>query len=112
MKKLFTVLAFTIISAVAFAQAHTYNICCRYTKKTVTGDCACPGCLKEDDDEIKAQEVESRQRQAKAEQEYAEKKAAFQKEDQEQNRIREEREKRNSGVYIACLLYTSPSPRD
>ncbi len=79
MKKAGLVILFTIICAITFAQAHTYNACCRYGKGNVMGDCVCPGCKKDKDDEIKASQEETKQLQAKAAAEQAVKDAAAKK---------------------------------
>ena len=60
MKNAGLLILFTIICAITFAQSHTYNACCRYSKGNVTGDCICPGCKKDKDDEVKAFQEETK----------------------------------------------------
>lgn len=66
MKKAGLGILFTIICAITFAQAHTYNACCVYGKGNVMGECVCPGCKKEKEEKIKVSQQERKEQQEKA----------------------------------------------
>lgn len=105
MKKAGLVLLFTIICAITFAQAHTYNACCRYGKGNVMGDCRCPGCQKDKDDEIKAAQEETKKLQAIAAAEKVIKDAADKKakEEAEQKKIADQKLKEENKITIGIL---------
>lgn len=108
MKKAGLVILFSIICAITFAQAHTYNACCRYGKGNVMGDCVCPGCKKDKDDEIKASQEETKQLQAKAAAEQAKKVEADKKAREEEEKKKEvaKKEKENNTITIG-----DPNPK-
>ncbi|HEX8330998.1 MAG TPA: hypothetical protein VF622_00180, partial [Segetibacter sp.] len=62
------ILLIPILLAVSFtsAQGHTYNVCCRYSKAPVTGECICPGCKKEREAEKAAIAKEDKRKEQEA----------------------------------------------
>ena len=112
MKKLFITIFVIFLTSSLFAQAHTYNACCRYGKGNVMGDCVCPGCKKDKDDEIKASQEETKQLQAKAAAEQAKKVEADKRAKEiaiEKNK-KEIIERKNNTIIIGLPEKTEPGP--
>ncbi len=97
MKKIFILLILLISFTFLQAQSHTYNACCRYSKGNVMGDCSCPGCRKDHEDEIKARTIESERKSAEARAEF---KIKQEKAQADAKRIEEENKRPREQIVI------------
>ncbi len=100
MKRIVISFLFILITACTFAQSHTYDACCRYGKGNVTGDCICPACKKDKDDNNKVLQEEAKQLQAKAAAENAQKEAAIKKANEDLAKKKEVEQKQTNTITI------------
>lgn len=102
MKKTLALLFFCFTFYCGMAQTHTYDACCRYSKGNVTGDCICPACKKDKDDEKKASQEETKQQMAKIAADRAIKDAADKKakEEADRKKIADEKKRDENKIVI------------